>query len=98
MELVFQVAILVVWIPLNVLIIAGLLRGDYRRYPLILAYVVVEFLATAAELPAYWSVYVHRLPESEDLRNLVYWLDEAVAQVLIYAVVIALIYRATEKL
>jgi len=95
--LALQIALLLAWVPLNVLIIAALLRGDYRRYPLILAYVVVEFLATAAELPAYWAAYSHT-PQSEDLRNLVYWLDEAVAQVLIYAVVIGLIYRATGKL
>jgi hypothetical protein len=90
--------LLLLWIPLNVLIIAGLLRGDYRRYPLILAYVVVEFLATAAEVPAYWAVYSHRVVESEDLRNFVYWLDEAIAQVLIYAVVISLIYSASRRL
>src|SRR5579863_4234314 len=97
MDVAFQVAALLVWLPLNLLIISALLRGDYRRYPLILAYTVVEFLAAAAELPAYWAVYRHTA-QSEDLQRFVYWMDEAIAQVLIYAVVIALLYRASQKL
>jgi hypothetical protein len=97
MDEVFQVAALLVWVPLNLLIIAALLRGEYRRYPLILACAVVEFLAAAGEIPAYWAVYNH-VRQSRDLQNIVYWLDEAVSQVLIYAVVIGLIYRASQKL
>jgi hypothetical protein len=97
MDVAFQVAALLVWLPLNLLIIAALIRGEYRRYPLILAYVVVEFLATAAEVPALWAYYKHT-PQSENLLVLVYWLDEAIGQVLIYAVVISLIYRASRKL
>jgi len=98
MDLAFQVTALLVWIPLSVLVISAMLRGDYRRYPLIFAYVVVDLLSTVAAIPAYWAVYVHRATPAEDLQNLVYWLGEVVAQVLIYAVVIDLIYRASRRL
>src|SRR5215472_16591619 len=98
MDLAFQAAALLVWIPLSVLVIAAMLRGEYRRYPLIFAYVVVDLLSTVAALPPYWAVYAHRAAQSEDLQNLVYWLGDVVAQVLIYAVVIELIYRASRKL
>lgn len=96
MEVAIQIAALVVWLPLNLLVIQALLRGDYRRFPFILVYVLVEFLATAAEIPAYWAVFSHS-PRGVDLQVYIYWMDEAVAQVLVFIVVMDLIYRATEK-
>ena len=96
MEVAIQIAALVIWLPLNLLVIAALLRGDYRRFPFILVYVLVEFLATAAEIPAYWAVFTHS-PRGVDLQVYIYWMDEAIAQVLIFIVVMDLIYRATEK-
>jgi hypothetical protein len=92
-----QVIALLVWLPLNLLIIAGLLRGEYRRFPFIFAYVIVELLATAAELPAYWAA-LSRSPQAVDLQVVIYWMDETIAQVLIFLVVMDLIYRATAKL
>jgi len=97
MEFAIQIVALTLWLPLNLLIIAGLLRGEYRRFPFIFAYVVIELLATAAELPAYWAVFTNS-PQAVDLQIFVYWLDEAIAQVLIFVVVMDLIYRATAKL
>lgn len=96
MDLAIQVGALLLWLPLNLLIIAGLLRGEYRRFPILLAYTVAEFLAVAAEIPAYWAVYTHG-SQAYALRVFVYWMDEAIAQVLIYAVVMSLIYRASTK-
>lgn len=91
-----QVGALLLWLPLNLLIIAGLLRGEYRRFPILFAYTIVEFLAVAAEIPAYLAVYTHG-SQAFALRVFVYWMDEAIAQVLIYAVVMSLIYRASAK-
>lgn len=77
------------------MVIATLLRGQYRRFPFILAFVVAEFLAVAAEIPAYWAYYRGiKNPQKTDL----FALDEVVLQVLIYAVVISLIYQATARL
>jgi hypothetical protein len=97
MELAIQVGALLLWLPLNLLIIAALLRGEYRRFYFIFAYTVVEFLATAAEIPAYWAVYTHG-HQAETLQVFVYWTDETIAQVLIFAVVISLIHKATAQL
>src|SRR3954468_17781003 len=97
MELAIQVGLLLVWLPLNLLIIAALLRGEYRRFPFIFAYTVVEFLAFAAELPLYWAVYTRGV-RAESIQVFVFWMDEAIAQVLIFAVVLSLLHRASEKL
>lgn len=96
MEVAIQIAALAVWLPLNLLVISALLRGEYRRFPFIFVYVLVEFLATAAEIPAYWAVFAHS-PRGVDLQVYIYWMDEAIAQILIFVVVMDLIYRATEK-
>jgi hypothetical protein len=97
MDVAIQIIALAAWVPLNLLIVAGLLRGEYRRFPAVFAYVIVGLLATGAELPAYWAVFSHS-PQAVDLQVFVYWLDEAIAQVLIFIVVMDLIYRATAKL
>lgn len=97
MQLAIQVGALLVWLPLNLLIIAALLRGEYRRFSFIFAYTVAEFLATAAEIPAYWAVYTHG-QQAQALQVFVYWMDEAIAQVLIFAIVISLIHKATAQL
>jgi hypothetical protein len=97
MDIAIQIVALLLWLPLNLLIVAALLKGEYRRFPFIFAYVIVELLATAAELPAYWGALSNTLP-AVNLRNFIYWMDEAIAQVLIFAVVLSLIYRATSGL
>lgn len=96
MEVAIQIVLISVWLPLNLLVTIGMLRGDYRRFPMIFGYVVVQLLATAAEIPAYWAVYSHT-PQAVDLQIFVYWLDEAIAQVLVYVIVLDLIYRATSN-
>jgi len=93
-----EVVSTIIWLPMEFLVIATLLRGQYRRFPFILAFVVAEFLAVAAEVPAYWAYYhglkSHGLLQRSDL----FALDEVVLQVLIYAVVISLIYQAASRL
>jgi len=82
-------------IPLEILIIAALARGSYRRYPIIFAYSIVLFLTTVIEISAFqasrsgiriaysWAHY--------------YWVDEGLRQALMFAVVISLIYMASES-
>jgi hypothetical protein len=90
-----ELAKLLVWFPLELLVIATLLRGQARRFPFILAYVIAEFLVVAAEIPAYWAVYQGD-KHAWDRQYWLYSVNEVILQVLIYAVVISLIYKATE--
>lgn len=97
MSFAIDLAKLIIWFPLELLVIATLLRGQYRRFPFILAYVVAEFLVVAAEIPAYWAVYT----KAKDAWGQQFWLysfDEIILQLLIYSVVISLIYKATESI
>ncbi len=97
MRLAIDLAKLIVWFPLELLVIGTLLRGQYRRFPFIFAYVLAELLVVAAEIPAYWAVY-HGVKSATNQRSWLYNLDEVILQVLIYAVVISLIYKATASL
>ena len=84
-------------LPLELLIIAALLRGGYRRFPFIFVYTIIDFLTTVAELPSAVG-YVRGMPWAAVPLASVYWLDEAILQVLVYAVVMSLIYQATGRL
>src|SRR5947209_3721244 len=83
-------------LPLQILIIAALLRGAYRHFAFVFAYATAAFLASAVELPLfilgssdkqYRILYVHT-----------YWIDEQILLALLYAVVISLISEATDGL
>ena len=83
--------------PLEILVISALLRTGYRKFPLIFVYAIVDFLTTVAEIPSNWAYYMgdrNAIATRADW----YWIDETILQVLIYAVVMSLVYRATEKL
>lgn len=82
---------------MELMVIAALLRGQYRRFPFILAFVVAEFLAVAAEIPAYWAVY-RGVKNAKEQQGWLFVLNEVVLQALIYAVVISLIYQAAKRL
>ncbi len=82
------------WFPLVLLLIAALLRGQYRRYPFLLAYTVALFLTAVVELAAHvgyasgaklaysWATY--------------YWVDDGIRQALLFVFVISLLYLATK--
>jgi hypothetical protein len=84
-------------LPLQILIIGTLLRGGYRRFPFLFAYVIGDFLTTVADVPSAIGYYggtqgaMFAFPA-------VYWFGIVVMQVLVYAVVMSLIYQATSKL
>ena len=80
-------------LPLEVLVISALLRGPYRRFPVILAYNVVLFLTTIVDISVYSSG--NRLGHTFAYY---YWRDEALRQFLVFAVVISLIYVASASL
>src|SRR6266702_3032926 len=99
MDLAIQLCSYLVGLPLELLTIAAMLRGGYKRYPLVFAYVITYFLTTVLEMPA--SVAYYRNPknaEAADAYTWWYYRDEAVLQILIFAVVISLLYQATSNL
>lgn len=75
-------------------IIVFLLRGSFRRYPLVLLYCILQLTATVSE------VYVLRvLGEPRDTSPLfrtLYWTDEVVLDLVLFLMVIAMTYRALE--
>jgi hypothetical protein len=97
MRLALQVAGWLFGLPLEVLIIAALLRGGYRKYPFIFAYIVIDFITTVLEMPAELN-YARNTSQGGILYAYLYWTDEVVLQVLIYAVVMSLIYGVTQHL
>ncbi len=82
------------WFPLVLLVIAALLRGAYRRYPFLFAYTVASFLTAIVELAAYIS-YFSGTPLAHS-RAVYYWIDDGIRQSLLFAVVISLLYQATQ--
>lgn len=77
-------------------LINALLRGHYKRYPLVFFYTVVLFLTTVVEVSAYTAA---RSGATELARSwrLYYWINDAILQALVFAVVISLIHRALSK-
>jgi len=78
-------------VALQAVLIVFLLRGSYRRYPLLLVYCVSQLAATVTE------VYINRiLHDSGAIYRRVYWTDEVLLDLLLFLLVILLIYRALE--
>jgi hypothetical protein len=97
MRLAIEVCTTIIWLPLELMVIAALLRGHYRRFPFIFAYTIAEFLVVAAEIPTYWAYYTHGAAAANQ-RSYLFNLDEVILQVLIYAVVMSLLSKATAML
>lgn len=97
MQFALQVCGFVVGLPLELLIIAALVRGPYKRFPALFAYIVVTFLTTVIEIPANIAYY---RGEGQALRSraFYYWLNERVLLVLLFLVVVTLIWHATAQM
>jgi hypothetical protein len=93
----FQYGAYLVGLPLELMVIALLLRGEYQRYPFIFLYVVVDFLTTVIEIPSSLA-YFTRTREATKFWAKMFWIDEQILQVLVFLVVISLVYKATEHL
>ena len=87
----------VVGLPLQALIIVAMLRGSYRRLPLVFAYMVFLFIATLAETPLYVATYGFRMTNGVSLYVKLYWTNERILLALVFLSVISLIYQAVEK-
>jgi hypothetical protein len=93
----FQLGAYLVTLPLELMVIAVLLRGGYKRYPFIFLYVVVDFLTTVIEIPSSLA-YFSRTPEITKWWAFLWWFNERIMQLLVFLVVISLVYKATENL
>src|SRR6185312_16749483 len=99
MSSVLQLISWAIGLPLSLLVIAALLRGGYRIFPVLFIYEIVDFLLTVAGMPSYIDYFfVSHRPETKILLAQWYYWDEIVLQPLVYAVVISLLIRATEKM
>src|SRR5664279_2882968 len=98
MQQAFVVCAYLLGLPLELTIIAVLLRsGEYRRYPFIFLYTVVDLLTTILEIqPA--LAYGSRTPQARHEWALMFWYNERIMQVLVFLLVISLVYSATKHL
>ncbi len=81
---------------IQIALIHALLRGHYRRYPLVFFYSLVLLLTTVVEVSAYTAAQSGARLLARSWR-LYYWINDAILQALIFAVVISLIYRALSR-
>jgi hypothetical protein len=83
-----------VGLPLTLLVIAAMVRGPYRKFPVLFLYVVIGFVLTVAGMPSYIAYYLH--PDHEKLARMAQWsfYNDLLLEPLAYAVVINLIYAA----
>jgi hypothetical protein len=90
-----------VGIPLEVLILVAMLRGAPRRYPALFLYMCAVFVASLVETPLYVIGHLNVIWHADRTvwteYTTCYWIDEGVLMGLVFAVVLSLIYQATEK-
>jgi hypothetical protein len=93
----FAVSIIgyIVAFPLELLVIAALTRGAYRKFPAVFAYAIANFFSTVIELPLRVDYYLTKNPAVSHRFVFWYWLDEFVLQALVFVVVMSLIWQAT---
>jgi hypothetical protein len=80
---------------LEILVIVALLHGGYRRYPVVFLYLLANFIATLVEIPIYTQYFFTQNAVIARQAARVYWINEWVLQVLIFATVLSLIDLAT---
>lgn len=97
MQEALQVLGYVIGLPLELLIIAALLRGEYKRFPFLFLYVLADFLTSVIEIRPSLN-YGSRTPEAVHEWAVIYWVDERIMQTLVFLLVISLIYQAATTL
>ena len=97
MQHVLQVCAYLFGIPFELLVVAALLRGEYRRYPFIFVYAVVDLLTSILEIQPSMA-YDSGTPEARHHWAQMFWFNERIMQVLVFVLVISLVYSATKHL
>jgi len=96
MQFVFQICAILVGLPLQLMVIAAMLRGAYRRYPFVFLYMIVDFLTSALEVRPSLA-FSHATLEEQRMFARLYWVDERILQALVFLMVISLVYHATAQ-
>jgi hypothetical protein len=94
MHLAVQITSYVIGLTLELMIMAVLLRGQWKEYPFVFAYVLGDFLTTVLEIGPGLQ-YAGATAQVKRSYALLYWWNERIMQVLVFLLVISLIYRAT---
>src|SRR5215471_2242473 len=97
MQFAFTVASYLVGLLLDVLVITALLRLGWRRYPFLLLYVIADFLTNVVEIQPALG-YASATLEAKRMYADLYWWNERILQVLVFAMVISLVYKAAGQL
>ena len=97
MQLALQIVAYAIGLALELMIMAVLLRGQWKQYPFVFAYVLGVFFTTALEIQPGLQ-YEGATAQAKRSFALLYWWDERVTQVLVFLLVISLIYRAAAHL
>lgn len=81
-------------LPLMLLVIAAMIRGPYRQFPVLFLYVAILFASSVAAMPLYVSYYLH--PDHATYVRMAQWSfwNDLLLEPLAYAVVINLIYAS----
>jgi hypothetical protein len=93
MHLAFQIAAYGIGLALGLMIMAVLLRGQWKEYPFVFAYVLGDFFTTVLEIGPGLQ-YAGATAELKKSYALLYWWNERIMQVLVFLLVFSLIYRA----
>lgn len=93
--LILQVCGWLVGIPLELLVVAALIRGPYRQFPLVFLYAAASLVTTSVEIPPYVQYFVTGDASVWSHAARTYWVNECILQLLIFALVIGLIDSAT---
>jgi hypothetical protein len=98
MDLAIQLGSYLLWFPLEILTISAIIRTGIRRYPLVFSYMVVTLLIAIAEIPVAYEYYHSHRRVQYSWYLLLHSIGDGLTYTLILAVVISLIYRASEHL
>jgi hypothetical protein len=98
MQLALQLICWAIGLPLMMLVIAALLRGGYRLFPVLFVYQIVDLLMTVAGMPPYIAYYFQHEAAARTRMAQWSWWDDLLLLPLVLAVVIGLIFRATENI
>jgi hypothetical protein len=98
MDLIILFGSYLLWFPLQILTIAAILRVGVRRYPLIFSYLVIGFLIAVTQMPAALAYYFSGRRQQSEFFRFIHSIADGIIYVLILAIVISFIYRASAPL
>ena len=88
----------VIWFWLEAVLITRLLGGEWRRFPLVFAYAVTDFLLAVAQFPTIWAITFHATPSALSWSARVYQWGELLMEFFTFVLVINLIFSASAHL